>query len=121
MRAERDQRTAHSVAYRKRDALSAFKGGRCSRLQHRAISAVQSLRHPECRASDTQAPHRLADSRGRIKSFTEDWQAYAARPPYLYGNVEFAEGGNLLMELTDMRARRSQDQRPGTLRVPHQG
>ena len=39
-----------------------------------------------------------------MKSFTEDWQAYSPRPPYVYGNVEFAEGGNLLMEIADVDA-----------------
>ncbi len=77
--------------------------------------------NPECRATDTQLPHRLADSQGRVKSFTEDWQAYAARPPYLYGNVEFDEGGNLLMEFTDIEAGELKVNDAGTLRVPHQG
>jgi len=101
MRAERDQRTAHSVAYRKRQALSAFKGGRCARCETVQFPQSRVCVNPECRATDTQSPYRLADSRGRIKSFTEDWQAYAARPPYQYGNVEFLDGGNLLMEFTD--------------------
>ena len=101
MRAERDQRTAHSVAWRKHRDLTAFVGGRCQ-----ACGTVQFPRspvcvNPACRATDTQQPHRLADGVGRVKSFTEDWQAYCARPPYLYGNVEFGEGGNLLMEFTD--------------------
>ncbi len=109
MRAERDQRTAHSVAYRKRDALSGFTGGRCD-----ACGTVQFPRsrvcvNPECRALDRQVPHPFADSRGRVKTFTEDWQAYSARPPYVYGNVEFAEGGNLFMEFTDIE--------PGELQV----
>jgi hydroxymethylglutaryl-CoA synthase len=65
--------------------------------------------NPECRVTDTQIPYRLAESQGRVKSFTEDWQAYAARPPYFYGNVEFAAGGNLLMEFTDVE--------PGMLKV----
>jgi len=104
MRAERDQRTAHTVAYRKRDALNAFKGGRCGLCGTVQFPPARVCVNPECRATDTQVPHRLADSRGRLKSFTEDWQAYAARPPYLYGNVEFAEGGNLLMEFTDVEA-----------------
>jgi hydroxymethylglutaryl-CoA synthase len=104
MRAERDQRTAHTVAYRKRDALNAFKGGRCERCGTVQFPPSRVCVNPDCRATDTQAPHRLADSRGRVKTFTEDWQAYAARPPYLYGNVEFAEGGNLLMEFTDIEA-----------------
>lgn len=109
MRAERDQRTAHTVAYRKRSALSAFNGGRCQRCATVQFPLARVCVNPECRALDTQVPHRLADSRGRVKSFTEDWQAYAARPPYLYGNVEFAEGGNLLMEFTDLE--------PGELKV----
>ncbi len=102
MRAERDQRTAHSVAYRKRDALTGFSGGRCTRCGTVQFPRSHMCVNPECRAPDTQMPYRLADSRGRVKTFTEDWQAYAARPPYIYGNVEFSEGGNLLMEFTDL-------------------
>ena len=101
MRAERDQRTAHSVAYRRRGAIMAFKGGRCERCGTVQFPQSRVCVHPQCRATDTQVPHRLADYLGRVKSFTEDWQAYSARPPYLYGNVEFAAGGNLLMEFTD--------------------
>jgi uncharacterized OB-fold protein len=109
MRAERDQRTAHTVAYRKRDSLTAFKGGRCEQCGTVQFPRSRVCVNPGCRATDTQAAHRLADSKGRVKSFTEDWQAYASRPPYLYGNVEFAEGGNLLMEFTDAE--------PGELKV----
>jgi 3-hydroxy-3-methylglutaryl CoA synthase len=109
MRTERDQRTAHTVAFRKADALNAFKGGRCERCGTVQFPQSRVCVNPECRATDTQLPHRLADSRGRIKSFTEDWQAYSARPPYSYGNVEFSEGGNLLMEFTDVE--------PGELKV----
>ncbi len=104
MRAERDQRSAHSVAWRRRRDVTAFVGGRCG-----ACGTVQFPRsrvcvNPECRRPDTQSDHRIADSTGRVKSFTEDWQAYAARPPYLYGNVELEGGGNLLMEFTDVES-----------------
>ena len=102
MRAERDQRTAHSVAYRKRDALTGFKGGRCERCVTVQFPRSRVCVNPDCRATDTQRPYRLAEARGRVKTLTEDWQAYAARPPYVYGNIEFAEGGNLLMEVTDI-------------------
>jgi hydroxymethylglutaryl-CoA synthase len=104
MRAERDQRTAHTVAYRKRGALNAFMGGRCAQCGTVQFPQSRVCVNPVCRATDTQALYRLADSQGRVKSFTEDWQAYSARPPYLYGNVEFNEGGNLLMEFTDIEA-----------------
>jgi 3-hydroxy-3-methylglutaryl CoA synthase len=102
MRAERDQRTAHTVAYRKHDALSAFKGGRCGACGTVQFPQSRVCVNPECRQTDTQSAHRLAESMGRVKTFTEDWQAYAPRPPYVYGNVEFNEGGNLLMEFTDV-------------------
>lgn len=102
MRAERDQRTAHTVAYRKRAAVTAFTGGRCERCGAVQFPMSRVCVNPACRATDTQRPHRLADSTGRVKTFTEDWQAFAPRPPYVYGNIEFAEGGNLLMEVTDV-------------------
>ena len=108
-RAERDNRTAPSVLWRKREAITAFTGGRC-----RACGAVQFppsriCVNPACRQTDTQEPHRLADSAGRIKTFTEDWLAYCPRPPLVYGNVEFAEGGNAFIEFTDFE--------PGEARV----
>lgn len=104
MRAERDNRTAQSVAWRKHEMLDAFRGGKC-----RSCGAVQFplsrvCVNPDCRATDTQDSYRLADSRGRVKTFTEDWQAFSQRPPYVYGNVSFAEGGNLFMEFTDLDA-----------------
>jgi hydroxymethylglutaryl-CoA synthase len=102
MRAERDQRTAHTVAYRRREGIIGFNGGRCTACSTVQFPQSRVCVNPECRLTDTQKPHRLADSKGRVKTFTEDWQAYAARPPYIYGNVEFAEGGNLLMEFTDL-------------------
>ncbi len=101
MRAERDQRSAPSVMWRKERQVTGFVGARC-----RDCGTVQYPRsrvcvNPACRRTDTQQDLRLADLSGRVKSFTEDWQAYAARPPFIYGNVEFEGGGNLLMEFTD--------------------
>jgi hydroxymethylglutaryl-CoA synthase len=104
MRAERDQRTAHTVAYRRREGIIGFNGGRCTACGTVQFPQSRVCVNPECRITDSQKPHRLADSTGRVKTFTEDWQAYALRPPYIYGNVEFAEGGNLLMEFTDLES-----------------
>lgn len=104
MRAERDNRSAHAVAWRKARQIDGFVGGRCQ-----ACGAVQFPKfrvcvNPACRATDTLVDHPLAGTTGRVKSFTEDWQAYSPRPPYIYGNIEFADGGNLLMEFTDLEA-----------------
>jgi hydroxymethylglutaryl-CoA synthase len=104
MRAERDNRSAHSVAWRKHRQLTAFVGGGCRSCGTVQFPKSRVCVNPQCRATDTQADHPLALSRGRVKSFTEDWQAYSPRPPAIYGNVEFEGGGNLLMEMTDVDA-----------------
>jgi 3-hydroxy-3-methylglutaryl CoA synthase len=104
MRAERDNRSAQSVAWRRNREVNAFVGGRCRQCGTVQFPRFRVCVNPDCRATDTLDAHRLADSTGRVKSFTEDWQAYSPRPPYVYGNVEFAEGGNLLMEFTDIDA-----------------
>jgi hydroxymethylglutaryl-CoA synthase len=101
IRAERDNRTAQAVMWRKHEDISAFTGGRC-----RECGAVQFPRarvcvNPGCCRTDTQDPHRLAESRGRVKTFTEDWLAYTPRPPLIYGNVAFEEGGNAFVEFAD--------------------
>lgn len=103
MRAERDNRTAHTVAWRKHRQLDAFVGGRCGACGTVQFPRTRVCVNPECRATDTQADEPLADTRGRVKSFTEDWQAYSPRPPYVYGNVELELGGNLLMEIADVQ------------------
>ena len=101
IRSERDNRTAQSVAYRKRDAITRFIGGRC-----RACHTVQFPKtlvcvNPECHAVESQDDLRFADMRGQIKTFTEDWQAFTPSPPLPYANILFSEGGNIFMELTD--------------------
>ncbi|HEY2808235.1 MAG TPA: OB-fold domain-containing protein [Steroidobacteraceae bacterium] len=103
-RAERDNRSAPSVMWRKSRQLTGFVGGRCSTCATVQFPKSRVCVNPACRASDTQEDLRLAELAGRVKSFTEDWQAYAPRPPAMYGNVEFEGGGNLLMEITDAAA-----------------
>lgn len=109
MRAERDHRTAHSVAWRKHRELTAFIGGRCAACGTVQFPKSRVCVNPDCRRTDTQAGERLAQTTGRVRSFTEDWQAYTPHPPYIYGNIGLEAGGNLLMELTDVE--------PGELEV----
>jgi 3-hydroxy-3-methylglutaryl CoA synthase/uncharacterized OB-fold protein len=100
-RAERDQRTAHSAAWRRSRDLLAFVGGRCARCGTVQFPRSQACVNPNCRALGPQDPHPLSGSRGTIASFTRDWQAHHPDPPLIYGNVRFAEGGNALMEFAD--------------------
>jgi 3-hydroxy-3-methylglutaryl CoA synthase len=101
MRAERDNRTAQSAMYRRLRDVTGFVGGRCSTCGTVQFPRSRACVNPECRAFDTQAPYRLADSRARVKSYTEDWLAFTPRPPAVYGNVGFEEGGNAFIEFAD--------------------
>lgn len=98
MRAERDNRSALSTLYRKRQAVTGFMGGHCTACGMHQFPKARAC--VECGAIDNQEDYSFADSIGRIKTFTEDWQAHTPAPPLVYGNVAFAEGGNLLMEIT---------------------
>ncbi len=102
MRAERDNRSAHSTAWRKHRQVTGFVGGKCSSCGTVQYPRSRVCVNPECRKADTQQDFRLAETTGRVKTFTEDWQAYSPRPPSVYGNIEFEPGGNLLMEVTDL-------------------
>lgn len=101
MRAERDNRTALSTLYRKRDIITGFEGGKCSQCGTVQYPRTHICVNPNCGAADTQAPYSFANAIGRIKSFTEDWQAFCPDPPLKYGNISFDGGGNIFMEMAD--------------------
>lgn len=101
LRAERDNRTAQSVAWRKSRDIYGFIGGRCRNCGTVQFPRSRCCVNPDCRTFDSQEAERLADMGGTIKTFTDDWQAFTPDPPLRYGNITLAGGGNLLMELTD--------------------
>ena len=107
LRAERDNRTALSAFYRKRRDINSMIGGRCSSCD--ALQYPKSIICVSCGTSDSQVEESLSGLIGRVKSFTEDWLAYTPSPPYIYGNVEFDGGANVMLEFTDFE--------PGSLRT----
>jgi len=109
MRAERDNRTAQTVAYNKSRDIYGFVGGRCNACQTPQFPKARRCVNPECNLLDTQADYRFADLPATVKTFTEDWLAFTREPPLFYGNVSFQGGGNLFMELTDFA--------PGEIRI----
>ncbi|MGF1544928.1 MAG: OB-fold domain-containing protein [Parvularculaceae bacterium] len=100
MRAERDNRTAHSVAHAKSRDVVGFVGGLCRACGTPQFPKARRCVNPDCNALDAQGDYRFADRRGTIKSFTEDWLAFTRSPPLVYGNVDFEGGGNVFMEMT---------------------
>lgn len=58
--------------------------------------------NPDCRAVDSQVPQPFAESRGRVVSFTVDNLTYSPDPPACYGMIDFAEGGRLMMDFTNV-------------------
>lgn len=103
-RAERDVRTSQSAYYRARDQISAFVGGQCTSCDTVQFPRSQACVNPECRQFGEQRPYSLANAQGRVKSFTEDWQAYSPDPPLIYGNIDFPGNANVLMQFSDARS-----------------
>jgi 3-hydroxy-3-methylglutaryl CoA synthase len=101
IRAERDNRTAASVAWRKHRDVTAFVGGRCRACGTVQFPQSRACVNPECRAFDTQDPRPLAETHGTVKTFTEDWLAFTRSPPHIYGNVALDAGCNVFTEFSD--------------------
>lgn len=101
MRAEMDNKTALSAAWRARETVLGFAGGRCGHCGAVQFPASRVCVNPECAAVDTQSPHRLAGEAATIRSFTSDWLSYKPCPPFMFGHVEFASRARVLMEFTD--------------------
>jgi hydroxymethylglutaryl-CoA synthase len=104
MRAEMDNKTALTAAWRDRPRMARFEGGCCS-----ACGTVQFPRsalcvNPECRTEGTQRPLSLADTPARVLSHTSDFLAYTPHPPFQFGHVDFDGGGRVLMEFADTDA-----------------
>jgi 3-hydroxy-3-methylglutaryl CoA synthase len=102
MRGEQDRKTALSTAWRHRTALLGLVAGRCE------VSG--SVHFPPSRLSydpgqprrDTQRPHKLADRRARILSWSAEYLSYHPAPPHHYGQIDFDGGGRILMDFTDL-------------------
>jgi uncharacterized OB-fold protein len=100
MRAERDNRTAQTVAFNKSRDVYGFVGGVCGACRTPQFPKSRRCVNPKCNALDTQTDYRFADRHAHIKSFTEDYLAFNREPPLVYGNVSFDGGGNVFMEMT---------------------
>lgn len=101
MRGEQDKKTALSTAWRHHEALAGLVAGRCE--------VTGSVHFPPSRLSydatplqDTQRPHKLADRRARILSWSAEYLSWHPAPPHHYGQIDFEGGGRILMDFTDL-------------------
>ncbi|MEM9530847.1 MAG: 3-oxoacyl-[acyl-carrier-protein] synthase III C-terminal domain-containing protein [Pseudomonadota bacterium] len=99
-RGEADKRTAQSAYYRRRGAVNAMQGSRCTACQTPHFPPARIC--VSCGAVDQMETMDFSRRGARLKSFTEDWLAATPAPPLCYGNVAFDGGGNALLELTDV-------------------
>ncbi len=104
MRADIDKHTALSAVWRKRELLTSFVGGRCSKCGTLQIPRSNICVNPNCNAMHTQEPVPFADRAGRVNSYTADRLTYSPDPPACYGMIQFEEGGRLMMDFTDVDA-----------------
>ena len=100
MRAERDNRTAQTVAFDKSRDIYGLVGGKCTSCGTPQYPKSRRCVNPECNALDTQQDYRFSDIPASVKSFTEDWMAFNRNPPLIYGNISFEGGGNMFIEMT---------------------
>jgi 3-hydroxy-3-methylglutaryl CoA synthase len=102
MRAEKDNKTALTVTYRKRDMLFGLVGGKCDKCGTAQFPRTRICVNPNCRAVDEQQPFSFAELTGKVLSWSADYLTYSQDPPQHYGMVTFEEGGRFLAEFTDV-------------------
>ena len=101
MRAEMDNKTALTAAWREHGRMARFEGGRCSACATVQFPKTGACVNPACRALGTQQTLSLADVPARVLSHTSDFLAYTPHPPFQFGHVDFDGGGRVLMEFAD--------------------
>lgn len=102
LRAEVDRQTALSALYRKRDMLLGLIGGRCTICGTLQFPKSNICVNPNCNALGSQVDQPFADLSGRVMSYTADQLTYSPDPPQFYGMVQFAEGGRMMVDFTDV-------------------
>lgn len=101
MRAEMDNKTALTAAWRDHERVERFMGGRCKACGTVQFPSSRVCVNPACNVQDSQEPVSLADAPARVLSHTSDFLAYTPHPPFQFGHIDFNAGGRVLMEFTD--------------------
>jgi hydroxymethylglutaryl-CoA synthase len=101
LRGEEEKPVRWSMAWRSRKAILSMQGVRCLECGTQQYPPQRVCVNPDCGAVDRMEEVILCKKGGKIFSFTSDMLAASANPPALYGNVDVAGGGRLMMDFTD--------------------
>ncbi len=101
IRSEGPTQTAMTALWRNREMILGFVGGCCQVCKTPQYPPSLVCVNPECKHIGPQDPYPFADQTAHIKSFTGDMLAVSQDPPAIYGMIEFARGGRLMMDFTD--------------------
>ena len=101
-RSEVDKVTYMSALYRNRKLLNGFVGGKCENCNTVQIPKSVYCVNPECKAFSSQVDYSLANSRGKVVTWTADSLTFDFSPPAYFGLVEFEEGGRIMMDFTEV-------------------
>jgi 3-hydroxy-3-methylglutaryl CoA synthase len=102
MRAEKDNKTALTTQYRRRDMLFGLTGGKCTKCGTAQFPRSRICVNPNCGAVDTQEPYSFAELPGKVLSWSADFLTYSMDPPSHYGMITFEEGGRFMTDFTDV-------------------
>ena len=104
MRAEKDNKTALTTLYRKREMILGLIGGKCTKCGTAQYPSARICVNPNCNAVDSQEPYPFADQPASILSWSADFLTFSMDPPQHYGMVTFDGGGRFLADFTDCEA-----------------
>jgi len=104
LRSEVDKQTPLTTLYRKRDMLLSLVGGKCERCGTVQFPKSNICVNPNCRAMHSQIDQPFSEFGGKVMSFTADNLTYCPEPPAHYGMVQFAEGGRMMVDFTEVDA-----------------
>ncbi len=101
MRAEMDNKTALTAAWRDHARAARLQAGRCGACGTVQFPLSHLCVNPACRAQDQQVPLSLADVPATVLSHTSDYLSYTPHPPFQFGHIDFEGGGRVMMEFAD--------------------
>lgn len=104
MRAELDKATPLSSLYRNSAMLTGLVGGRCRKCGTLQYPRMRVCVGEGCGATDSQDEYRFSEETGFVRSYTADRLTYCPDPPQIFGMIEFAGGGRMMMDFTDIDA-----------------